>query len=232
MTTIDLSTFRLSSGGHGDCFEGEACLIEAATVIKGWEFTDHPDDHISPVISAFCRRWNDDLDDEGRQQLKRYIDPDSPVNIYDTAGDGLDERRAWMCADWLVRVHTPAWLDLAGITEAAQALRALPELRDLASLNVARPAIDDARKRGDAAGAAAGAAAWDAAGAAAGAAAWAAAGAAAWAAAGDAAGAAAWAAAGAAAWDAARAALEPTKVSLQESAHDLLARMIDPKETA
>jgi len=88
----------------------------------------------------------------------------------------------------------------------------------------ARAAAGDAAR--DAAGAAAWAAAWAAAGAAAGdaarAAAWAAARAAAWAAAGDAARDAAWDAAWAAAWDA----LRPTVSALEQSALELVDRML------
>src|SRR6185437_13254612 len=110
------------------------------------------------------------------------------------------ERRALMASDWLVRVHTPAWLRLAKLDEAAAALEQLPEIIAMAQIPSIRGPIEAARRDAvaawDAAGDAAWDAAWDAAGAAAGAAAWAAA----W----DAARAATRAAALAAAWDAAR----------------------------
>jgi hypothetical protein len=112
-----------------------------------------------------------------------------------TAGDNHDELRGWLCVDWLIRVHTPAWLELAGAKESAAALRALPRLRSAADLAGAHPSLDEARSKAAAARDAAWAAAWDAAGDAA----WDAAGAAAR----DAAWAAAWDAAGDAAWDAA-----------------------------
>ena len=236
-----LATLTLKNGSHPDPDSG-LCVMEAAAWIAGEPHSDHPE-CVSPVLGAFMRRWNDDLDGEGRQKLKAFV-----PRVIGTAGDGQDEARGWLAADWLIRVHTPAWLDLAGITDAAAALRALPELRDSGSLEAARPALADAREKGDAAWAAAGAAAWAAAGDAAGdaaraaagdaawAAAWAAARDAAWAAAGDAARdaawAAAWAAAGAATWAAARDALKPTTVELQASALDLLDRMIDPAGAA
>src|SRR5690606_26994214 len=109
-------------------------------------------------LGAFVRRWNDDLDDEGRQRLKPLL----PLMV-GTAGDGHDELRGWLCADWLVRVHTPAWLELAGIRDAAAALRGLPPLRDPASLGAARPTLDAAGKKARAARGAAWAAAWAAA---------------------------------------------------------------------
>jgi hypothetical protein len=156
------------------------------------------------LVSSFMRSWNDTLDDEDRQQLKPLI----PALIGTVKGDAVDQARGWMCVDWLIRVHTPAWLDLAGCTDAALRLRERDQTIDMASLDAAATAIAFARKAGAAAWAAARAAAWDAAGVAAGDAAWDAArdaaGDAAWDAAGDAAGAAAWAATWDAAWDAAR----------------------------
>jgi len=194
-----LEDVRLTSGSHSPD-SGEMCAMEMVAFLAGEDWTDHPA-CVSPVLAGFLRQWNDDLDDEGRQMLKPLL----PRTI-GTAGDGHDELRGWLCADWLVRVHTPAWLELAGIGDAAAALRSLPALRDMQTLAAAQPAIDQARAAGAAARAAARDAAWDAAWAAARAAARDAARAAARAAARDAARAAAWAAARAAAWDAARAA--------------------------
>mgnify|MGYP001342146763 CR=1 FL=1 len=196
-----LATLTLKTGSHPDPDAG-LCVMEAAAWVAGEPHSDHPE-CVSPVLAAFMRSWNDDLDDEDRQKLKAFI-----PRVIGTAEDGRDERRGWLAADWLVRVHTPAWLELAGITDAAAALRALPELRDSGSLEAARPALADAREKGDAA--------WAAAGDAARAATWAA----------------AWAAAGAATWAAARDALKPTTVELQASALDLLDRMIDPAGAA
>jgi hypothetical protein len=210
---VDLDRIELKAGAHASRDDG-VCAMEAVAWIAGESHTDHPS-CVSPVLGAFLRQWNDDLDDEGRQRLKPYL-----ARTIGTAGDGQDEARGWLCADWLVRVHAPVWLELAGVRDAAAALRGLPELRDPATLGSARPAIDAARSRADAARDAA----WAAAGDAARAAAWAAAGAAA----GEAAWAAARAAAWAAAWAAAGDALRPTTLSLQASALELLERTIDP----
>jgi hypothetical protein len=197
-----LDTIRLDRGRHGSFDDGH-CALEVVAWLAGDMHTDAPE-CVSLVLAAFVRRWNDDLDDAGRQMLKPIL-----PRLIGTAGDGKDELRGWMAADWFVRVHTPAWLELAGITESAAALRALPPIRDLATLDSARPCLEEARARSAAAWAAAWDAAWDAA--------WAAA----WAAAG--------AAAGAAAWAAAREKLAPTKGSLQASALRLLDEMIEPR---
>jgi len=238
---------RLDSGAHAK-FAAGVCIMEAAAYVTRLPFSDHPK-CASPVISAFLRSWNDALPDSERTALLLPLLP----KIINTCGsNALERRRSLMAADWLVRVNTPAWLRLAGLTVHADALAGLPEITSMDHVPSIRGPIEaarlDAAAARDAAGAAAWDAAWDAAGDAAGAAAWAAAwdaaGDAAWAAAGDAAGAAAWdaawdaagdaagAAAWAAAWDAAGDAagaaaqkLAATKTELQQSAITLVERM-------
>ena len=197
----------------------DVCVMQAVAFVAGEPDTDHPA-CVSPVLTAFCISWNDALDDEGRQRLKPII-----PRLVRTAGDpAADERRAWMAADWLVRTFTPTWLRLAKLDDHASALEALPEMTADELADAALPIIR-------AAGNAAGNAAWNAARDAAGGAAWDAAWDAAWNAAGSAAGGAAWDAAWnaarGAAWDAARDALAPTVTTLQDSAFDLLDRMIE-----
>ena len=200
----------LAEGNHSPD-EGGMCAMEAVAYVTGEPWSDHPE-CVCPVLAAFARSWNDGLPDDARNAL---LLPLIPRFVGTRGSAALAERRALMSADWLVRVHTPAWLRLAKLDKQADALASLPEITSMAQVPSIRPAIDAARD--DAA------AAWAAARAAG------AAGAAAWAAAGDAARAAgaardaARAAAGAAAGDA----LNPTRLELQNSARDLLIRMIE-----
>jgi len=200
---LDLDQLTLAKGAHdpgGDAM----CVMEAAAFIAGEPWSDHPE-CVSPVIGAFLRSWNDVLDDDARQQLKPYA-----RKVIGTRGSEADEvRRAWMATDWLVRVQTPAWLRLAGLSEQAELLAGMGELTAESCPSI-MPALEAARSAAAAAGAAAWAAAWDAARAAARAAAR------------DAARAAARDAARAAARDA----LAPTVEELQVSARELLDRMI------
>lgn len=226
MTTrpLDLDTLFLAAGAHDSPQDG-MCVLEAVAYLAGEPHTDHPR-CASPVIGAFLRAWNDALADADRQELKRYIGR----LVGSAASAEVEERRAWMACDWLVRTHTPAWLRLAGLTAQADRLAALPELSP-GTVRSVKPVIEavqeDARAARAAAwdaarsavGDAAGAAAWtaareaagdaardavrEAAGAAARAAGWAAGWGAAWGAAWDAAWAAAWDAASAVAWVAA-----------------------------
>jgi hypothetical protein len=233
----------LKSGAHSPD-SGEMCLLEAVAWIAGEPWTDRPE-CVDPVLGAFGRSWNDSLNDEDRDRL---LLPFLPRLVGTRSTPDARDRRAFMAADWAVRVFTPAWLRLAKLDEHAEALEGLPELDSVEVCRAAKPAIEAAGAAArdaavaaardaavatarDAAGAAtraaAGDAAWAAAGAAAGGATWDTA----WAATRDAAGDAAWAAAGAAAWaaarDAARDALAPTVEVLQASAVDLFDRMIE-----
>jgi hypothetical protein len=204
---LDLATLTLAKGAHNP--DHTFCVMEAAAYVAGEPWSDSPA-CVSPSIAAFLRNWNDAVDDTFRQRLKPYIG-----RVLDTRTTEEDETiRAWLATDWLVRVHTPAWLDLAGLTERAGELRNLLPLRSRQIAVAVQAIIEKARAESAAAWAAAGAAAW--------AAAWDAA----WDAAGDAAWAAAWDAARAAAGDAAEKYLAPTVTLLQESAFDLLDRMI------
>ena len=239
---------NLASGDHLD--ESAMCAMEAAAYIAGEPWSDHPE-CVCPVLGAFMRSWNDGLPSDAERN--RLLLPLIPRLIGTRGSPALEQRRATMAADWLVRVHTPAWLRLAKLDTQAAALEALPEVVDFAKCQPLIPALEAARSASAAARAAASAAAraaaldaaWaaaraaagdaalDAAWAAASAAAWDAAGDAAWAAAWDAASAAAWdaawAAAWAAAWDAAGDAASETQSRLQISASDLVNRMIDAK---
>ncbi len=211
---MDLSIVRFGEGSHSPTVaptgERDMCIMEAVAYMAGEPWSDTPA-CASPVIAAFLRSWNDALSDEDRDRLLPaavWV----PRLVGSRGDDATEERRSYLALDWLIRVHTPAWLDLApNLASHAAAMRALPEVVDMGSAKEARQTVC-------AAGAAAWAAAWDAARAAA------------WAAARDAAGAAARAAAGAAAGAAARAAaggaLRPTVETLQQSALDLLDRML------
>ncbi len=183
----------LSAGAHTNLTEG-ACVMEAVAFAAGEEWSDRPT-CASPVIGRFLRSWNDALPDAERDGLLRGL---IPLLVNTRGSVALEQRRAVMAADWLIRVHTPAWLRLAGMTSQGSALSSLPEITDFTQCAFLIPKLNAVRADADAIRATAGAGAW----ATAGAGAWAAAGAAVGAAARDA----ARDALGAAARDAARAA--------------------------
>ena len=243
---MDLSTVRFGTGSHSVSLaptgDRDLCIMEAVAYMAGEPWSDTPA-CASPVISAFLRSWNDALSDGDRDRLLPaavWV----PRLVGSRGDDATEERRAYLALDWLVRVHTPTWLDLVpALAPHAAALRALPEIVDMTTAGRAGDTVRATRAAAwDAAEDAAWAATCADAGDAAEDAAWDAAWVAAWAAAEDAAEDAAWAAAWAAAWDAARNAardaarnaageaardaLRPTVETLQQSALDLLDRML------
>jgi len=228
-----LAGISLKAGAHSP--DSTFCVMEAAAWIAGEPWSDHPQ-CVSPVIGELLRAWNDALPKDADRD--RLLKPLIPRIIGTANGSDLETRRSLMAADWLVRVHTPAWLRLAGLVTQAESLERLPEIASTEQIPSLLGPLEAVRKDAYAAGDAAWAAAWAAARAAAGAAAWAAAGDAAgdaaWAAARDAArdaaGDAAWAAARDAAGAAAKKKLAPTVAKLQESALQLVNRMIDAKK--
>ena len=226
MNNPDLSTLTLSRGSHKSRADG-VCAMEVVAWLAGEPHSDRPQ-NTCPIIAAFVRRWNDDLDDEDRNRL---LLPLLPLLVGSRSTPEVENRRALLAIDWQIRTSTPAWLDLVpDLAQHAAALRALPEVNE----QTAEQAMGVALAAKAAAKAAAVGAAWGtaeatalaAAGAAAVAAAWAAAGAAARTAALDAAVAAARTAAKGAAGDAAEATLTPTVATLQRSAVALIGRMI------
>ena len=132
MHHLDLTTLTLLKGGHPSRDAG-VCLLEAVAYFAGEPHSDRPD-CTSPVLGTFGRGLNDVLPDEKRQALVPFV-----PRMVGTAGDGLDEARSYMALDWLIRTYTPAWLDLAGLTVEAQALRELRRIVDLVSAQAAGP---------------------------------------------------------------------------------------------
>ncbi len=153
----------LAAGSHEKFSEG-VCAMEAVAYVAGEKFSDHPK-CACPVIGAYMRAWNDALPQADRDRL---LLPLIPRLVGSRSTKAVEDRRATMAADWLVRVHTPAWLRLAGLTEHAATLASLPEITDFAKTPALMPALTAARKDAAAARAAARDAAWAAAGAAAG----------------------------------------------------------------
>jgi hypothetical protein len=116
-------------------------LLELVSWLAHEPHTDDPTS-VSSVLRTYGRWLASGLDDEIRQTLKaraaRFADTASTsVPLGGDAavvrGDGLDAAdaaRAWAAADWLVRVQAPAWLELAGLTEAAGRLLELSAVTD------------------------------------------------------------------------------------------------------
>ena len=163
------------TSGHHEAGKG-FCAMELAAYVAGERWSDHPR-CVCPVIGSFMRSWNDALpSDADRDRILKPLIAD----LLDTkATRAVEVARSYLALDWLVRVQTPAGLNLRDDLKAyAVALQGLAPLIDTKSCTKAQPTID---------------AAWDA-----------------------------WDAA----WDVAMATLAPTVLALQDSAVDLVRRMI------
>ena len=156
MNHVDLSTVHLEAGGHNGPDDG-MCVMELVSLLARQPFSDAPP-CVSPILRDFAMRWNDDLDDTTRQRLVPYA-----PRMVGTAGDGHDERRAWLLVDWQVRTFTPAWLRLAGLTTEADRLAGEPEIVDHATLQAVQADLEQARSKAAATRDAARAATWAAA---------------------------------------------------------------------
>lgn len=127
---MELSDVRLGKGKHphtsAPTGDRDLCIMEAVAFMAGEKWGDRPN-CASPEISGFLRLWQDEMSDEDRDRLL----PASvwvPRLVRSRGDDAIELRRLGLMQDWLVRVYVPAWLDLVpSLAEHAAAFRALPE---------------------------------------------------------------------------------------------------------
>jgi hypothetical protein len=138
---IDRSKIVLTAGYHETREEGMNAL-EAAAYLAGQEHSERPYG-VCPIIIEMLRSWSDHLPEDGiRTRLHVPLLP-TILNTYATPEMML--RRSWMAVDWLVRVYTAAWLELAGLAAHASALRALTPIVDMGSAEASKKATRAAR---------------------------------------------------------------------------------------
>ena len=133
---LDWDALTLAEGSHDngetdDCGNPLLCFTEAFNVSRGLGVTDGCPAYVSRTLHGFIIGLNDALGTVDRQRLKLYRDRIGGTGSQPAA----DERAAYMCADWLIRTHTPAFLRLAGLDRHADALTGADEIIDLATLD-------------------------------------------------------------------------------------------------
>ncbi|MEX2587132.1 MAG: hypothetical protein WD602_03945 [Actinomycetota bacterium] len=139
MAKLDLDELVLERGRHATPDSGLS-VLEAITVVAPHEkFGDEPR-NVSPVIAELLRSWNDLLDDEPRQKLKAYI----PKVINSVLSEDVEDFRAWVATDWLVRVQSPIWLAAAGLGEFAEAIEAQDQIFGPDQARAAQKVLDEA----------------------------------------------------------------------------------------
>lgn len=130
--------YTLSYGTHATPEEGR-CAMEWVSYLAGEPHSDSPS-CVSPVLRALCISLNDGLPDEPRQRLRPYL-----ARTIGTAGDGLDEERAWLAMDWLIRTYAPRWLTLVGLEQTAAGLRGGSQITSVPALQAALGPLEHAR---------------------------------------------------------------------------------------
>lgn len=96
----------------------------------------------SPVLSAVLRALKRDCG-VAKEALAPYL-----PRVATSRGTAEHERRrVWMALDWMTRTFAPEWLEQAGMTEEAAALRGLPEVADAMALGYANVPLKAARSR-------------------------------------------------------------------------------------
>lgn len=116
-------SYWLSHGQHDTPEEGR-CAMEWVAYVAGEPHSDRPA-CVSPMLRSYGINLNDSLPDDLRQSLRPYL-----ARCIGTRGDGHDERRGFLCADYAVRVFAPIELDARGHREDAERLRSLDPVVD------------------------------------------------------------------------------------------------------
>src|SRR5262245_51713775 len=102
------SVTTLYSGFHDEGSK-EMCIVEAVAYVTHQKPSYDPPS-VCPVIRTFMVKWNDGLPDDERTTL---LLPFIPRLVNTRGSKELEQRRALMAGNWLVRTHTVAWLRLA-----------------------------------------------------------------------------------------------------------------------
>jgi hypothetical protein len=130
--------YTLSPGTHTTPQEGR-CAMEWVSYLAGEEHSDSPV-CVSPVLRALCISLNDGLPEGPRQRLRPYL-----TRTIGTAGDGLDEERAWLAMDWVIRDYAPCWLRLVSLAAEARCLAQRPQITGARQLRAALAPLQQAR---------------------------------------------------------------------------------------
>lgn len=113
-----VADLHLHEGGHADRSNG-LCAMEVVAWLAGEPHSDAPVCASAP-IAAFMRSWNDTLRDEDRDRL---LKPLLPRLLHTRSTPEVEDRRAWLAFDWLVREFAPEWLVIVADLEPESAAR-------------------------------------------------------------------------------------------------------------
>ena len=134
MAVVNSAVYDLRVGAHDEPTESlvpnqgdwQWCMMEAAAWIADEAWSDDPA-NVSPVIAQLCKALNDTFTDTERQELVAYLVA-APAGVIDTVSAPDEAERQYLSTNWLIRTYLPAWLDVAGLTDEADVLQALPAI--------------------------------------------------------------------------------------------------------
>jgi hypothetical protein len=127
-----LGELVLLSGSHKEREQG-VCVMEAVAWLAGEPHSDRPT-CACPVIAAFARGLNDNLDETDRQRLREFI----PALVKSKASKAVRIRRGFVAADHAVRIIAPLALDAVKRPDLAKRLRDCSPIFDKATAIAAR----------------------------------------------------------------------------------------------
>jgi hypothetical protein len=131
---LDIVHFHLCRDDVYDTTDRQASFMEAVAMFAGEPISAQPR-CVSQVLTSIGRDLNSKADDRRRQDLLQFIcDPthlDRTGPFVTAAADNERDDARWaIAAEHSVRVAAPRWLDRAGLTEQAAALRTLGSVGD------------------------------------------------------------------------------------------------------
>jgi hypothetical protein len=110
-------TVRLAPGRHERPDDG-VCVMELASMLAGEPLSDHPST-VSPLLAALLRGYNDGLDSERRQTLKRY----AVASLGTACGHPAERERRRRVRWWLATSHGRfAWLRVYDMQQVGRSL--------------------------------------------------------------------------------------------------------------
>lgn len=119
----DLSTIVIEPHSHPRR-GSRLSVLELAAWLAGETHSDDPA-NVAPVLRVYARELAAGIDDPLRQTLR---DRASRLAATGGADAAIEQRRSWVLADRLLRLHASTWLGAAGLSESADRLRTLESI--------------------------------------------------------------------------------------------------------
>jgi hypothetical protein len=114
-----LETLTPRKGACGPNDELRGCTMELVSWVAGEPWSEKPL-CACPVITVFVNTWNDCLFGDGARD--RLLKPLVALMVGTRSTPAVEQRRVAMAVDWLFRVNATEWLRAAGLEAHAKTL--------------------------------------------------------------------------------------------------------------